>query len=228
MAKSKSGEFYSFDEVLRQLNIDENRLKRLVSEGEVRAFREGGQMKFKRGDIDTLAGRSGRGSHTSETSLTEISLEDDNASTRHVGASVGETLADDLLEEPDISATGGLRTAEISSQDTFIDQEGVGMSTEPIDFTGDDMLDDDDDIDIGVDRPSSRRSAERRPQQRRVYVEEDERTHPMLLLCMLLAALLGLYAWLTTISIGRGQSNSMTEFGAKTFGPKEHPANLKK
>ena len=40
MAKSKSGEFYSFDEVLRQLSIDENRLKRLVSEGEIRAFRE--------------------------------------------------------------------------------------------------------------------------------------------------------------------------------------------
>ena len=57
MAKSKSGEFYTFDEVLRQLNIDENRLKRLVSEGEIRAFREGDQMKFKRGEIDNLAGK---------------------------------------------------------------------------------------------------------------------------------------------------------------------------
>ena len=69
MAKSKSGEFYTFDEVLRQLNIDENRLKRLVSEGEIRAFREGDQMKFKKGEIDNLAGRGGR---PSDTSLSEI------------------------------------------------------------------------------------------------------------------------------------------------------------
>ena len=39
MAKSKSGEFYTFDEVLKQLAIDESRLKRLVAEGEVRAYR---------------------------------------------------------------------------------------------------------------------------------------------------------------------------------------------
>ena len=50
----RSGEFYTFDEVLNQLDIDEQKLKRLVSEGEIRAFREGDEMKFKRSDIDTL------------------------------------------------------------------------------------------------------------------------------------------------------------------------------
>src|SRR5262245_27647516 len=132
MAKSKSGEFYTFDEVLRQLNIDENRLKRLVSEGEIRAFREGDQMKFKRAEIDNLAGKGGRGA-TSDTSLTEISLDDDAPKK---GAK--ETLTDDLLEEPDLTKRAGMKTSEISSQDTFIDQGGdVGMSTEPIDFTED-------------------------------------------------------------------------------------------
>jgi excisionase family DNA binding protein len=134
--KSKSGEFYSFDEVLRQLNIDENRLKRLVSEGEIRAFREGDQMKFKRAEIDNLAGK-GRGS-SSDTSLSEISLEDEPAKPppKKKGA---ETLTDDLLAEPDLTKRAGMKTAEISSQDTFIDQGGgdVGMSTEPIDFTED-------------------------------------------------------------------------------------------
>ena len=38
---AKSGEFYTFDEVVRQLKIDQNKLKRLVSEGEISAFREG-------------------------------------------------------------------------------------------------------------------------------------------------------------------------------------------
>ena len=50
----KSGEFYTFDEVIKHLSIDEQRLKRLVSEGEIRAFREGDEMKFKKSDIDTL------------------------------------------------------------------------------------------------------------------------------------------------------------------------------
>ena len=175
MAKSKSGEFYSFDEVLRRLNIDENRLKRLVSEGEIRAFREGGEWKFKRGEIDGLAGRSGRGSQTSETSLTEISLEDDDSQpTVNVGAGVGDTLSDDLLSEPDLTATGGMKTAEISSQDTFIDEGDVGMSTEPIDFTDDADLTEDDEVeDIGAGH-RSRAGGARRPQQRRIFVDRYE------------------------------------------------------
>ena len=222
MAKSKSGEFYSFDEVLRQLSIDENRLKRLVSEGEIRAFREGGQMRFKKTEIDGLAGRTGRGSQTSETSLTEISLEDDDSATISVGA--GDTLSDDLLAEPDLTASGGMRTAEISSQDTFIDQGQIGMSTEPIDFTEDGDLGADEEVeDIGVDRRPRRGGA---GQQRRTVVVEEARTHPMLIVVMLLAALAGIYAALTTTSIGQGGSNSVTEWGAKTFleKPHQHPA----
>ena len=106
MAKSKSGEFYTFDEVLRQLNIDENRLKRLVSEGEIRAFREGDQMKFKKGEIDNLAGRGGR---PSDTSLAEISLEDEPAPRPKKKG--GETLTDDLLSEPDLTKRAGMKTA---------------------------------------------------------------------------------------------------------------------
>ena len=52
---AKSGEFYTFDEVVRQLKIDEGKLKRLVSEGEISAFREGDVMKFKRTEIDKLS-----------------------------------------------------------------------------------------------------------------------------------------------------------------------------
>ena len=181
MAKSRSGEFYTFDEVLRQLNIDENRLKRLVSEGEIRAFREGDQMKFKRGEIDGLAGRSGRGGQTSETSLTEISLEDDSQPTVNVGAVDIDTLSDELLAEPDLS-TGGMRTAEISSQDTFIDSGDVGMSTEPIDFTEDADLDDIEEVSDmaagGGAVAGGRRAAASRQPQRRAAPQVEARTHP--------------------------------------------------
>src|SRR5687767_9602131 len=112
VAKSKSGEFYTFDEVLRQLNIDENRLKRLVSEGEIRAFREGDAMKFKRAEIDGIAGHS-RGGETTDTSLNEIKLEEESAPTVGGGSVTAETLTDDLLEEPDLTQRGGMKTAEI-------------------------------------------------------------------------------------------------------------------
>ena len=218
MAKSKSGEFYNFDEVLRHLNIDENRLKRLVSEGEIRAFREGGAMKFKRTEIDGLAGRAGRGGQTSETSLTEISLEDDSQPTVNVGAGGGETLSDDLLEEPDLTASGGLQTAEISSQDTFIDQGDVGMSTEPIDFTEDDGLGEDEEIeDMGVG--SSRgggRQARPRPQQR--VVLEEPKTGAIGYIGLFLGAVASICALLVLLSIDKGGSNSVTKWFAENLG----------
>ncbi|MGH7163411.1 MAG: helix-turn-helix domain-containing protein [Planctomycetota bacterium] len=140
---AKSGEFYTFDEVVRQLKIDENKLKRLVSEGEISAFREGDVMKFKKTEIDKLA-KKGAGSETSETVLSEITLEDEAP----VFEESGETLTDDLVfegaggsDEVRIgSDEAGLKTQEISSQDTFIEEArggDVGMTTEPIDLSAD-------------------------------------------------------------------------------------------
>ena len=137
---AKSGEFYTFDEVVRQLKIDQNKLKRLVSEGEISAFREGDVMKFKKSEIDKLA-QKGTGSETSETVLSEITLEDEAPAFEESG----ETLTDDLVfesseDEVEISDSG-MATEEISSQDTFIEEkpmeEEIGMSTEPIDLSAD-------------------------------------------------------------------------------------------
>ena len=81
----KSGEFYTFDEVLHQLDIDEQKLKRLVSEGEIRAFREGDEMKFKRSDIDTLDMEASEDGETREVDLSAG------------GGDASETLTDDLI-----------------------------------------------------------------------------------------------------------------------------------
>jgi excisionase family DNA binding protein len=145
----KSGEFYTFDEVLGQLNIDEQKLKRLVSEGEIRAFREGDEMKFKKSDIDTL----------------EVGVSADGE-TREVDLSAGagdasETLTDDLIfdegDELDLSSDdAGMATAEISSQDTFVDETGepVGMSTEPLDFSEEDFDEEPEDMDLTEEAPA--------------------------------------------------------------------------
>ena len=215
MAKSKSGEFYTFDEVLRQLSIDENRLKRLVSEGEIRAFREGDQMRFKRTEIDSLAGRVGRGGQTSDTSLTEISLEDESQPTVNVGAGPIDTLSDDLLVDDEV---GGMRTAEISSQDTYIDQGDIGMSTEPIDFTDDDAGDDAGEIeDIGASRV--RRGAAEQPARRRPTVAVEEASTPIwVTLLLALTLVLSVMGALVADSISKGHTNDLTGWFAEKLG----------
>lgn len=130
----KSGEFFSFNEVLKRLSIDETKLKRLVSEGEIRAFREGDQMKFRRADVENLDLTGARSEE--ETGVIDLSAGKKGDS---------ETLTDDLIfdEGDDLdltSAEAGMATAEISSQDTIVD-DNVGMSTEPIQMDAGDRTD---------------------------------------------------------------------------------------
>ena len=47
-------QFLSFEDALDQLRLQEEELKRLVSEGEIRAFREGDTMKLRAQDVETL------------------------------------------------------------------------------------------------------------------------------------------------------------------------------
>ena len=125
----KSGEFYTFDEVLRKMSIDEQRLKKLVSEGEIRAFREGQEMKFRRADIDNMNKTRPTAGAEDATAAIDLSAG---------GHQPSETLTDDLIfdEGDDVGAhETGMATAEISSQDTFV-EEGVGMSTEPLEVEG--------------------------------------------------------------------------------------------
>ena len=126
----KSGEFFTFDEVLKYLGVPETKLKRLVSEGEIRAFREGDEMKFRRSDVENLDLTGARSEE--ETGVIDLSAGRDDSS---------ETLTDDLIfdEGDDLdltSADAGMATAEISSQDTLVDED-VGMSTEPLGIDAD-------------------------------------------------------------------------------------------
>ncbi|MBL8860920.1 MAG: hypothetical protein JNK02_02825 [Planctomycetes bacterium] len=51
---AEKDQFYSFEEALKELRLKEEELKRLVSEGEIRAFREGDTMRLRRTDVETL------------------------------------------------------------------------------------------------------------------------------------------------------------------------------
>ncbi len=47
-------EYFSFDDVLGELKLQEEELKRMVSEGELRAFRDENKMKFRKDDVESL------------------------------------------------------------------------------------------------------------------------------------------------------------------------------
>lgn len=51
---SSNDETFSFQEALNELHLEEEELKRLVSEGEIRAFRDGDAMRLRREDVETL------------------------------------------------------------------------------------------------------------------------------------------------------------------------------
>ena len=94
-------EFYNFDEALDQLNLKEEELKRLVSEGEIRAFRDGERMKLRRMDVESL-----------KTELMGGDVVDLG------GASEELVFEDDLeLEET------GMATEEISDMDTLLEED---------------------------------------------------------------------------------------------------------
>ncbi len=123
----KSGEFLTFDEVLKRLTIDEPKLKRLVSEGEIRALREKqddpakpGQkidvMKFRKADVENLDLTGVRSEE--ETGVIDLSAGKKGDS---------EDASDDLIfgEGDDLdlsSAEPRMATVEISRQDTFVDE----------------------------------------------------------------------------------------------------------
>src|SRR2546423_1512244 len=85
-------EYMSFEDVLAELQIDEEELKKLVSQGELRGFRDGLSMKFKKDDVLNL--KQGR-----ETEPTII-LTDSDAQLVEVGSDESmETEAFELMEE---------------------------------------------------------------------------------------------------------------------------------
>lgn len=108
-------EFVNFESALNELKLSEDALKRLVSEGEIRAIRgENNTMKFRKEEIERLKQDTGKTIQYTEES--------------------SDTLTDDLLfdEADDLDVDEeGMATAQISSEDTFVGDD-TGMTTAPL------------------------------------------------------------------------------------------------
>ena len=83
---------FSFQEALNELHLEEEELKRLVSEGEIRAFRDGDSMKFRREDLAAL--RKG-----GDEIVFEDTLEDDAGMVTEELSEEDTLLADDDEDE---------------------------------------------------------------------------------------------------------------------------------
>lgn len=94
-------DYYSFDEVLNDLKLEEDELKRLVSAGEIRAFRDKNTMRFKAEDVARLRGQRG-GPEDAGLDDLELELEEDAtvASVSSTGISSVESI--DLGDMPQV------------------------------------------------------------------------------------------------------------------------------
>lgn len=88
-------EYITFEKTLAELNLREEDLRRMVSEGDIRAFREGASMKFRREDVDALA-RKRKGE---EDLMFADSLEDDTGMVTEEISEEDTLLAEDDVEE---------------------------------------------------------------------------------------------------------------------------------
>ena len=96
-------EFSSFDEALKKLELEEEDLKRLISAGEIRAFREGSNMRLRVEDVSKVADQLGIGGSIAEADAGEV-LE----------------VEDLVLDEADDE---GMATTQLSEEDTLLDEE---------------------------------------------------------------------------------------------------------
>jgi len=107
-------EFLTFEQALDSLRLKEEELKRLVSEGEIRAFRQGETMRLRRADVDNLR---------NELSGSEVHL--------------GEQTEEIVFEDDAQVADAGMATEEIAEVDTLLDEEVEDVGVDEVEVVSD-------------------------------------------------------------------------------------------
>ncbi len=130
-------DYFSFEDVMKELEVSEDDLKRMVSEGELRAFRDENKMKFKKEDVDNL--KKGRITEPTiilpstpaggqDETVLDLDISNETASLQADQIKMNRE-SDDLLVQPkeEESVVG------VESDETFIEEESeTGLTTEPL------------------------------------------------------------------------------------------------
>lgn len=105
---TEKDDFISFEKAMRDLNLRSEDLRKLVSEGEIRAFRDGpDSMKFRREDVDALQSKS----KGEEELAFADSLEDDTGMVTEQLSAEDTLLAEVEEEAPKARRTTGRQAA---------------------------------------------------------------------------------------------------------------------
>lgn len=117
--------YKSFDDVLNDLNMDEDELKRLVSEGQIRAFRDDDRMKFRSEDVQSLARARVPSDDMGDIDLGETQL--GGESLEIIEEETDETLLDlgSLSSDQDFEDTGATSVPTVEFSDIGEDQDAT-------------------------------------------------------------------------------------------------------
>ena len=130
-------EYFSFEKVLKELQMNEDELKRLVSEGQIRAFRDDDRMKFRRDDIDGLK----KGRQTEPTIILPPDGEDGSADDIML---VDDDTDETLLDLDDLGADDLGEADETAIPSLDLDDDDASSDTLTEELVFDDDLDDGD------------------------------------------------------------------------------------
>ncbi len=108
-------DFYSFDEALDELKLKEEELKRLVSEGELRAFRKGDTMKIRRADVELLRAELDADVSDLDDTVDELVFEDDSDLDADAGMATQELDVETLVDEDEPVAAEPARASRSSA-----------------------------------------------------------------------------------------------------------------
>ena len=181
MSRDDQTEFFSFEEALDRLRLKEEELKRLVSEGEIRAFRDGETMRLRRRDVDELR---------SELMGGDV-------------VDLGEGVEDLLFEDdPDLEAPG-MATEELGTADTLLDEdlEILDLDEDVLEVgAGAELEDLDADLEPGADAGVAAAAA-----------EEEEAMSPLALGLVITTTLVMMLTIPILISFARGHASELAK-----------------
>lgn len=125
-------DFFSFDEALNQLNLKEEELKRLVSEGEIRAFREGDTMKLRRADVETLRKELMGGEVVDLGGAGEDLVFEDELQLEETGMATEEISDMDTLLEEDVEDLGEVALEDLPEESEETEGEAEAPLAAPV------------------------------------------------------------------------------------------------
>jgi hypothetical protein len=233
-------DYFSFEDVMKELELGEEELKRMVSEGELRAFRDENKMKFKKEDVESL--KKGRiteptiilpstpSSETTDETVLDLDIGQETAALSDTSAQLAAVGGKGRREEEDLVVP----SEEVGSdqEETFIEEDtDTGLSTEPLklaDETAEETVAAEAVEEEPAPPPPPRKRTGMTGVQRKVSARipvaveqeiERKRAHPVWTLFIFLALIASLYSGFFFVDMMRmetGQASSPSDITAGT------------